>query len=76
MAKVHLMTNARTFPVSMEIEGGATPIVPLSAVVLQFAAPQAIDEWEIPPAPVSIALVPEMARLLAQSLLATANRLD
>ena len=61
MAKVHLVIDARALAVSMELNG-ATPIVPLRAVALQFPAPQAIDEWEIPPAPLSLAVAPHIAR--------------
>ena len=75
MAKVYLATNARTIAVDLELQE-ATSIVPLNAVVLQFSVPQAIDVWEIPCAPLSIALVPEAARLLAANILESANRLD
>ena len=67
MAKVHLVNDATAWAVHMEVDS-ATPIVPLNAVVLQFPAPQAIDEWEIPPAPLSIAVIPEVAIELAVAL--------
>ena len=59
MAKVHLVDDARVFGVNMELEG-ATPIVPLNAVLLQFPVPQTTDEWEIPRAPLSIAVAPRI----------------
>ena len=62
MAQVHLVDDARATAVRMELDG-ATPIRPLRAVLLQFPAPQATDEWEIPSAPLSLAVRPEAAEL-------------
>ena len=67
MAKVHLVNGAVTHAVRFEPEG-VTPIVPQRAVVLQFPAAQATDEWPIPPAPLSLAVSPETAIHLALAL--------
>ena len=75
MAQVHLVDDARATAVRMELEG-ATPIRPLRAVLLQFPAPQATDEWEIPSAPLSLAVRPEVARELGLALIAAAEELD
>ena len=75
MAKVHLVNNATVYAATMGLDG-ATPIVPLRAVVLQFPKPQAHGDWPIPPAPLSIAVHPEKARYLAEALLEAADELD
>ena len=61
MAKVHLVNDATVYYATMGLEG-ATPIVPLRAVVLQFPRPQALDDWAIPSSPLSIAVPPDVAR--------------
>lgn len=75
MPKVHCVNDARVHGVKLEMDG-ATPIVPLRAVVLQFPAPQTIDEWEIPPAALSVAVHPSTAREIAAALLRAAQELD
>ncbi len=67
MAKVHLVNSGAAHAIKFELEG-ATPIVPMRAVALQFPAPQATDEWPIPPAPLSLGLSPEVAIQLALAL--------
>lgn len=67
MTRVNFVDNALVHAVRGEMEG-PTPIVPLRAVVMQFPAPQTIDELEIPPAPLSIALPPDVALELALAL--------
>ncbi len=67
MAKVHCVNHATAHSVKIEIEG-ATPIVPLNPVVIQFDHPQATDEWEIPDAPLSIVLDQAVALDLAISI--------
>ena len=75
MAKVHLVNDARAFPVRLEMEG-ATSIVPLRAVVLQLPVPQATDELPLPPGSLSLAVHPDVARQLAYDLLHAADQLD
>lgn len=75
MAKAHCFDDAAVFPVKIELDG-ATPIVPMRAVVLQLPAPQTTDEWAIPSAPISLAFHPDLARRLAHDLLAAAENLD
>ena len=75
MAKVYCVSEVAAFAPHIELEG-ATPIRPLEAVVIQFGAPQATDEWEIPSAPLSIAVLPEQAleRAIALYQATTARR--
>ena len=75
MAKVHFVNDATVYAANMELDG-AIPIVPLRAVVLQFPKPQALDDWEIPPSPLSIGVHPDVARGLAEALLQAADYLD
>ena len=76
MAKVHFVGEARTFAVKIEL-AGATPILPLpGVVVLQFPKPQALDELEIPSAPLSLGLHPDAAVALAHALLQAVHELD
>ena len=75
MAKVHFVNDATVYAAALGLEG-ATPIVPLRAVVLQFPKPQELDDLPIPSAPLSIAVHPEVARGLAEALLQAADELD
>ena len=67
MAKIHCCNGARAFPVKIETVG-FTPIRQPLPVVVQFPAPQAIDELEIPDAPLSILLDRDEALNLAIAL--------
>lgn len=68
MTKVYIVNQFQVSPVYVELTGNVTPIKPIQPVVIQFGSPQAIDEWEIPPAPLSIALDRETAIELAIAL--------
>ncbi|MCY3876584.1 MAG: hypothetical protein OXF88_20120 [Rhodobacteraceae bacterium] len=72
MPKVHCVNEARAFAVKIDMEG-ATPIWPLKMVVVQFPRPAATDELEIPPAPLSLALHPDVAIDLALDLYQAAS---
>ena len=52
-SKLHLVNDAVAYGVKLEMER-ATPIRPLRAVVLQYPAAQANDEWEFIHAPLSL----------------------
>ena len=76
MTKVHFVDTAIVRSMATEMQG-ATPIRPLSDFVLiQFPVPQAIEELEIPPASLSVAVPPDEARGIARALLAAADELD
>lgn len=74
--KVHLVADVQTIAVRPELEG-ATPIVPLRAVVLHFAV-QTTDEWPLPfPSEgLCVAVHPELAKDVARALLAAAQELE
>lgn len=61
------MNDAVAYGVKLEMER-ATPIRRPRAVVLQSPAAQANDEWEVPRAPLSLAVSPELAIRLAFAL--------
>lgn len=67
MAKVHCFDDVRVHAVNAEMDG-AIPIRPMEGVVIQFPAPRTIDEWAIPPAPLSIVLRRDKALQLAIAL--------
>jgi len=68
MTKVHIVNQIKVSPVYVKLTGNVTPIKPIQPVVIQFGPYQDIDEWEIPPAPLSIALDRETAMELAIAL--------
>ena len=57
MPKVYMVNDARATALRFELDG-ATPIVPMQAVLLQFPRPQATDELEIPSASLSLMVAP------------------
>ncbi len=75
MPKVYMVNDVRATALRFELDG-ATPIVPMRAVLLQFARPQATDELEIPSASLSLMVAPDIARGLAHALLRAADDLD
>ena len=67
MTKVYCVDEMTVHQVHIDLLG-ATPIRPIEPIVIQFGPPQAIDEWEIPSAPLSLAVDRETALNLAVSL--------
>ena len=74
MTKVHCVDQITVHPVNVDLGDVVKPIRPLNPVVIQFGPPQATDEWEIPPAPLSIALDRGTAMELALALYQAASR--
>ncbi len=76
MAKVHLVDKAQVHPAKFELDG-ATPIVPMRAVVLRVVAPTT-DEWPIPSREGDqfLAFHPELAREIAEALVLAAREVE